>query len=273
MPSQAVDDLLWVVNSPSFVGGSQVAVTQTLDVADIDARHLESFLRVRPAHRVGRYFESLLHYWYEWLRGVEVVEAGLQIRDGKRTIGEIDFLYRNESEILVHCEASVKFFLHHQRDGLSDYPGPNASDDFERKAAKLFDQQLPLSEEHVPEVKLREAFVKGMVFYHWNAESPERRPERMAPDHLTGRWLRESELDVLAAQPGMVGLIAEKPHWLAPPHGLAVDVSTLATQLREHFNGERPHPVMLSLREQDAPGEAERVFAVSDRWPGSSTPS
>lgn len=268
MSSQAVEDLIWVINSPSLVTGENVASPHKLDRGDIDLERLEAFLGPQPVHRVGRYFESLLHYWLVHLRQVELIEAGLQIRDGKRTIGEIDFLYRNESGVLVHCEASVKFFLHYPRQGVSDYPGPNASDDFERKATKLFDQQLPLSKQHAPDVEVREAFVKGMIFYRWQQQSPAQRPARMSDDHLRGQWLRESELDMLAARPDTEGTIAEKPHWLAPALGPAMPAPELADRLRRHFASERPHPVMLCLRGTSGESvQSERAFVVNDRWP------
>jgi len=126
--SQAVQDLLWVINSPSFVGGPNVASIAPLAAEDIDTTSLDDFLAERgPVHRVGRYFEQLVHYWLCYVRGVELLGAGLQIRDGKRTIGELDFVYRDEHGTVVHCEVSVKFFLHHPRAGTSDFPGPNAS--------------------------------------------------------------------------------------------------------------------------------------------------
>jgi len=270
MASQAALDLLWLVNSPSFVTGDMVAAPHRLNSAEIDEVHLGDYLADRPVYRVGRYFENLLQYWLSHIRGVEIEAAGRQILDGKRTIGEIDFLYRNETDQLVHCEASVKFFLHHPIEGQSHYPGPNASDNFELKTAKLFDQQLPLSEVYVPEVELREAFVKGIVFYHVTADEPGERPGRMAADHLRGEWLRASELDLLTTRGDVVCAVAEKPNWLAPPTGPAFPPETLASELVTHFAGPRPHPVMVSLRDPETLDERARLFVVSDLWPARS---
>ena len=75
-PSQAVSDLLWVVNTPPLVQGANVAARATLDRDAIDSAHLDEFLAAQlgaDGYRVGRYFERLLHYWFVHGRGVEVV--------------------------------------------------------------------------------------------------------------------------------------------------------------------------------------------------------
>lgn len=266
--SQAVLDLLWVVNTPSFVCGDDVAAPATLSEADIDVKALDTFLETRQVHRVGRYFENLLHFWFAHVRQLEVVGAGVQLRDGKRTIGELDFLYRDETGTLIHCEAAVKYFLHHVRPDQSHYPGPNASDNFELKTNKLFDRQLPLSRAHYPEVQRREAFVKGMVFYHHGEPPPSELPPRMPTDHLRGSWMHAGELDHLAARPGLAGVVALKPHWLAAEtEAIVTPIPHLVTQLRSHFDSADAHPVMVSVRRGASAAEIDRLFVVADSWP------
>jgi hypothetical protein len=266
--SQAAQDLLWVINSPSFVCGDDVAASRPLTEREVDVGALESFLATRQEHRVGRYFENLLHFWFAHIRQVEIVGAGVQIRDGKRTIGELDFLYRDEAGALIHCEAAVKYFLHHVRPGQSHYPGPNASDNFELKTTKLFDRQLQLSRAHYPDVQRREAFVKGMVFYHHGEPPPSGLPLRMPSAHLRGSWMHAGEMDHLAARPGLGGVVALKPHWLAPEtEAIVTPIIDLVTQLRSHFDSADAHPVMVSVRSGASAAEIDRLFVVSDSWP------
>ena len=100
---QATLDLCWAVNSPSLVNGADVAPTPGIAVDEIDQEHLASFLsEQKPGHQVGRYFEQLIHYWLRHIREVEVVATGLPLKDGKITVGEIDFLFRDEFDTLVH---------------------------------------------------------------------------------------------------------------------------------------------------------------------------
>ncbi len=266
--TQAANDLLWAITSPSLVCGDQVAAVAEMVADDIDASSLNAFLATRPAHRVGRYFEHLVHFWLKEVRGVDVVGASVQLREGKRTVGELDFLYRDEAATFVHCEAAIKFFLHHPRPDGSDYPGPNASDDFENKTTKLFERQLPISREHFPDVERREAFVKGMIFYHLDHEPPAERPRRLSPDHLCGWWLRARELERLADRGDVVAAIVSKPFWLAPQVDAQLsEPAQLIGDLREHFDTGRAHPVMLSIRDASTSVEVDRMFAVSDAWP------
>jgi len=267
LTSQAALDLLWVVNSPSFVAGENVAPPMHLTAEMIDAEALNTFVATKKSHRVGHYFEALLHFWLACIRKVDMVGAGIQLRDGKRTIGEIDFLYRDEAGMLTHCEASVKFFLHHPRPDTSHFPGPNATDNFERKITKLFEQQLSASETTYPDVVQRHAFVKGIVFYHHDDALPAELPARMPTDHQRGRWLRACELDQLRGQEDVVGCIADKPHWLAPAEATPLmDMPDLCDQMDEHFEG-RAHPLMVSLRNPASGTETERLFVVSNTWP------
>lgn len=242
---------------------------------EIDADLLASFLVDRKSHRVGYYFEALLLFWLQHVRGVEIEGAGIQIRDGKRTVGELDLLFRDEAGRLTHWEASVKFFLHHPNTVGSHFPGPNARDSFEAKMTKLFDQQLPLSIEHRPEVTVRQACVKGAVFYHPAVARPVVLPDRMAADHGTGWWIRSSELALLDAGEWDAGAVAQKPHWLgAPPTEDLMVTTELVAHLRAHFAAVG-HPVMVWLMKGVTDS---RLFVVGDMWPehhasGSSGPS
>ena len=256
-----------VLQSPSLVGGAEAIGTVAIDEGSIDSAALEAFIAERPGHRVGRYFETLVHFWLKHVRKVEMVGAGVQIRDGKRTLGEIDFLFRDEEGRLNHCEAAVKFFLHHPSDSGSHFPGPNASDNFELKTDRLFGHQLHISEEHYPEVEVRMAFVRGQIFYKAGIDAPTSLPARMAPDHLRGTWLRESELANLDVYEDAVGRIADKPHWLAPVIGaLRLPMPELTSQLSAHF-ARSDHPVMVDIMTSDAGLEIQRLFVTSDLWP------
>lgn len=266
MEPQCVRDLRWVVETPSLIDGDNVVAPSTFNVGDIDPDELHRFLADRAGHRVGRYFENLILFWLTRIRQIDLVAHGHQIQDGTKTVGEIDFLFRDEAGRLNHCEAAVKFFLHHPHDGTSDYPGPNARDNFEKKVAKLFDKQLRVSEEYFPDVEVREAFVRGLIFYHPSIGEPETGPDRLSCSHLRGIWVRSSELQLLQKFDNCRGSILNKPLWLSHPDSSeCVSWSVLVDELTEHFAGS-DFPVMVSL--MDAPAsEVCRAFVVSDSWP------
>lgn len=236
-----------------------------MTMESVDQEHLATFLREQqPGYRVGRYFEQLIHYWLRHIREVEVIATGLQLKEGKVTVGEIDFLYRDESNTLVHCEASVKFFLCTPGSTPSEFPGPNARDNFEAKSTKLFEKQLPASVGRVEGIGARHGLVKGMIFYR-DGEPDVATPRRLAADHQRGRWLRANEASALQAADGLFS-IAAKPHWLAPQ----LDAQLLApdamvAHLTDHFLG-AAHPVMVSERSHDGT-EVDRWFVVPEQWP------
>lgn len=269
MRSQAIEDLLWVLQSPPLIVGANVVEPITVDADAIDAAELTEFLAMRPGHRVGKYFENLVLFWLERIRKVEIVATNIQIQDGTRTLGEIDFLFRDEQGNLNHWEASVKFFLHFPNDNGSHYPGPNASDNFERKITKLLERQLPISEIHYPDVTVRRAFVRGKLFYHSQIEQPSVLPDHMNPAHLRGRWIRQTELEALAQYKNATGHILWKPLWLtAPVTGDGSTIEELIGSLRDHF-AKSAYPVLISITQpgNTAAAEIERLFVVPSSWP------
>lgn len=280
MTSQAARDLIWTINSPSLIQSPRESYELELPAchaADFDADMLQTRLNAVPSQRVGRYFEHLVHFYLEAIRGFEIVERGLQIQEEGRTVGEIDFLFRDARGSVVHCEAAVKFYLYvpDPTDGGSHLPGPNATDNFERKMRRLFEHQLPLSEGRFPEVTRRKAFVKGYIFYHPLHRPPTSLPDQLSPNHLKGSWIRESELDLLddSSIPSMFRLV-RKPHWLSLEIAIATDDTLLTSEavkesLRCHFAARRtPQLVSVLTRREKFWHESNRVFVVSNQWPG-----
>ena len=279
MTSQAARDLIWTINSPSLIQSPQARNVLELPAcleSDFDADVLQTRLAAVPNHRVGRYFEHLVHFYLEAVRGFKIIERGLQIQKHGRTVGEIDFLFHDSSDSVVHCEAAVKFYLYvpESNDSGSHLIGPNAADNFERKMRRLFKHQLPLSEGRFPEVTRRAAFVKGCIFYHPLHDQPATLPGQLSPNHLKGSWIREAELNLLddSSTPAMFR-VARKPHWLSPGIAFASDDTLLTAgdikdSLRSHFAERRTPQLVSRLTEREEFWqESRRVFVVSDQWP------
>lgn len=263
-------DLRWVLASASLVDGSDAVPgsdSAALELGELTPAQLERLGETcGHQHRVGRYFEELVAFWLQEIRGVEVVAFGEQVRDGKRTIGELDCLFRDQDGVFTHWELAVKFFLHHPTSGdASDFPGPNATDNFERKAARLFEHQLPLSKLARPEVVRRQAFVRGCIMAHEGSAADYDLPVRLSREHERGWWLRAVEIaesPLLNADDHTAAVMA-KPHWLAHPV-THEPLGSVRDQLSAHFAGPA-HPVMMSVREPG--GECHRVVVVNDDWP------
>ena len=155
-----VRDLAWVMSSPSMLKDDapqhsvfteedcELLFDKALDKLyelENNPTHLLSYLERFPSQRVGRYFEILVQYWLEHLTEFEVIASNLQIHKGKRTLGEIDFLFSHDNQ-LIHWETAVKYFLQLTPDcDEQGYIGPNAADNLALKKARLLNIQLPRS--------------------------------------------------------------------------------------------------------------------------------
>lgn len=290
--TQLVRDLAWAVTSRSLLidcpmiddsiaeqtterGDSPQLARWQFDQTQIDPDHLSAFLAASPIRGVGRYFERLILYWLKYIRQFEIVANSLQLRDGKRTIGEIDFLFYDEQCRMTHWETAVKFYLHFPGRLLDDdqYIGPNATDTLERKTKRLLQHQLPRSQSYFPEVKVRAALVKGRIFYHPRQESRPELPSQLSPDHLRGLWIRNSELDALSSGPDVRFRRLHKPLWLSDEVGGVEDEDILSADdlgesLRKHF-ATSDRAVLISELTPSGQRfvESNRIFVVSDRWP------
>jgi hypothetical protein len=273
--SRQLRDLIWAVQSPSLISTFPTDTPTEFDPECVDCDHLQAFLAHPSGYRVGHYFERLILYWLRHIRQVEMIAHGLQVLAGKRTIGEIDFLFRDELGRLTHWEIAVKFYLHlpHQNSYASELIGPNAADTFEKKMARLFDHQLRLSLQTHPDVEIRQAFVKGRIFYHDQADTSERLPPLLSQSHLQNRWLFRSEVDSLPTGGRHTYRHLRKPNWISQATSQLDDPDLLHSTavveyLHSHF-ADRATPVLMSQldRSGDQWVEVERYFIVSDQWP------
>lgn len=268
-----VRDLMWAVNSPPLMDATHRAA-QSLQASDIDVEHLRDHFTRHRDRRVGRYFERLLAYWVRYIRRCEVVAHSLQLRDGKRTLGEIDLLFRDEQGRLNHWEVACKFYLQLDvEDGPTRYIGPNPNDSLQTKASRLLEHQLPLGLRHFPEIELQTAFVKGRIFYHWLGDSKGRAPNELTTDHLKGKWLWARELPELLGTNPLHYRILNKPFWLSdevidPSGDELLSPGEASRVLGNHFR-DRATPILISGFQDglSLERECERWFVVPNQWP------
>lgn len=288
--NRSVSDLAWAINSNPLIAGTPGNTKDHADLAGtgllplepfrvdpeyVDPEHLEEFLAAHQTGRVGRYFELLVLYWLQHIRQVEILAHSLPIRDGKRTLGEIDILFRDELDRLTHWELAVKFYLYlpGSNAGHSRFIGPNAADTLEQKLHRLFGHQLPLSVGRFQDVKVREAFMKGRLFYHPCLALPHRFNRPLSSDHLRGSWIRCSELDLLESTKDIFYRVLYKPFWLGEEKFHQVGEEVLMTDeiccfLEKHFSRSQHSVLLCKFRHgSESTREVDRVFVVSDRWP------
>ena len=263
-------DFSWLISCPSLLIGREAKGTsEPWDHLKLDFKPAEDFLESKAAYRVGYYAEALINVWLESLVSPDEIKRSIQIQEGSKTVGELDFLYRIGS-VFHHLEVALKFYLYCPEENHtgSHLVGPNSADTFERKRDRFFQHQLPLGRERFSEVTCSEIMMKGMIFYPPVIEDMIVSPEGLNPDHRRGRWVHESEVGWIETVPGICGAsLLEKPFWLSGiPYSKSPATAVQAVQ--EHFEKCR-HPLLLSLKDENG-SEIERVFVVADEWPAKS---
>lgn len=272
-PSQLVADLRWAIGTPSLIVDG--VGPSTIEESLIDERELAQSLDKRTDHRVGRYFERLIYFWLTRIRRLDAVRFAMPLKKGNRTIGELDFLFRDESGDWTHMETAVKFFLQYSDPQMpSCYVGPNPSDHFEKKYRRLIDHQLPLSRSAFPEVRHRLPLVKGRIFYHRGKPQDDIvDPAGLAPDHLRGTWIHRREWDWLRCRDrDHRYLVLEKPHWLAPPRYRSGEprlssIDRLRQEVDHSLAARRAVQASCLKVDGGIAEEIDRLFIVPDDWP------
>jgi len=298
-----VRDLAWVLLVPDLIRmpwpgrpgrdilglADDERAARWLDTLEAWPQPLERCIGKALKGRMGLYHERLWQFLLAWAPGTELLAHNLRILEDKRTLGELDLLYREEdSETIVHLEVAIKFYL-----GLTEGPGdaesqarwigPGGADSLAGKREHLHRHQLRLAEHPAA----REAIVArlgesrvgadrplrltprvaipGVLFTPWHRPLPP--PREATPDHLRGHWLFWHDWHRFRASlpRGTQGTWLTKPHWLALPRTESlVALDELATRLAKHFRLPGA-PVKIALWHPDAGWR--RLFVVADDWP------
>lgn len=256
----------------------QVRIGATLDRWALRPEEGPAFLREPPPQRLGLYFEQLYECLMTELLGWEKVVNNLPIRGQGRTLGELDFIFRNPgTDQLEHHEIAVKFYLGHPSpDGMEPlWYGPNARDRLDLKTRHLREHQSRLT--HRPETvealrargidtpRTARVIMPGYLFYPWQEEYPA--PAQAPVDHLRGHWLYREDIERVDTRHWVP---LKKPHWLGP--WLQTDApeteATDAALEQIHLRG-TPRLFATLIQDQDSGQwiENERFFVVPKSWP------
>lgn len=252
--------------------GLQHETATFLAELDRDPEPLLATLHLTSFTRLGRYAESLLALYLQ-NRGV-LVAHGVQVRDGKNTIGEFDFLLHSRED-LVHWEFATKFYLLESSGAGHDadyFVGPNLADTLGAKMDKIFGRQLKLSAHPAAATYLpapiakAQALVKGWLFYK-NDEALKWPIPGLADVHCRGFWCAcEAVKNLGAARYAVLSRL----QWLAPARLKLADTMTqdeLLVRLGRHFMDDTM-PVLVALMQANGAEalEVDRGFIVPDDW-------
>ena len=281
-----VRDLAWALSSPPLLQRSDPHLRwlenrwfsqisrqygDVLEQLDKDPRPLQEMVDARKDRRLGNYFETLWRFWLNSNRRYRLLFANLPLHCGSRTLGEFDFLVKdNETGKTLHWEIAVKFYL-----GVADtshpanWLGPGQRDRLDIKTNRLLNHQGRLS--HRPEaVQLLEQLgiqidetwliLKGRLFYPVGVNA--NAPHGAYPGHLRGFWINQHSISSLETS---CWLPLERHQWLAPLARIDPAICLDSRTLIEKWQHTTPqYPVCIARVSEGV--EVERGFVVTDKW-------
>ncbi len=295
-----VRDLAWCLTSPAIyrLGDRQQPASlfnssrqlwYWLSKLDHQPEPLYQAIAGQRSHRIGIYFETLLHFALRHYLQPERLYYALPVRQQGHTLGEYDFLLRRRTDAaLWHIEVCIKFYLGLPGpQGSTDWVGLNRHDRLLSKRDKMLYQQLQLSRHPCARQQLRQmgeqvgaksAMMHGRLFYPF--DKPEIRPPKCVQQrHLRGWWIRQSRQQHLLQRGNHSGQRLDetmlvrltKRQWLAP---LAPDDAQFAAQQAAEQRSQKQWPPSSDQAEMVARlintplgwREHDRGVLVPDRW-------
>lgn len=288
---RCVADLAWAVSSPSLLQYQQHdcawfsdawyleqyrVIEEQLRQLDRDPARLEQLLAAQKDQRLGNYFETLWAYALELHPRYQLIERNLQIHDGERTLGEMDFIVHDQlSGRCAHWELAIKFYL-----GIGNtrnhaaWHGPGKKDRMDLKVEHLLSRQVLLSNHPVARSLLEQrgieiddcaVILKGRLFYPWQQHGAEQFPLSANPSHPSGYWLtREQLLESYDCEARFEPLIGSG--WMAKnPTILESDGYSIDSLMALVDAGQYRLP--LHVVRLEGASERERLFIVDNNWP------
>lgn len=116
----------------------------------LSALHLKTVLdfELPTKLRLGHLVEKMVAELIKSSSNYKVLYENIQIKDGKNTIGELDFIIQHIStKQVIHLELAYKFYLYDptiSSETINNWIGPNRNDSLREKLDKLKNKQFPL---------------------------------------------------------------------------------------------------------------------------------
>lgn len=258
-----------------------------LDELDNNPQRLIEHINNGNNHLLGKYFESLVEYWLKFSTDKQLLAHNLQVFKGRNTIGEFDFVYRELSNNKVyHLECAGKFYIAHKN--ISDHTnfiGPNAIDNLERKISKIINEQTLLGQtqqgkealliEDIEDDVFPKIFFKGYLFYNADLFLSDTfvPPINSIQGHPKGWWIYAKDIDYFLSQRTSKWTVVERSGWISKVilfnKRLVLSNKDLEERLKAYFS-DNSYPLLiaeLKETEQNQFEEISRGFVVHDTWP------
>lgn len=151
---------------------------------------LLNFLQKLKSTRLGLRFEMFIWFWLldHAYHPYELLGHSIQKIDGRKTVGELDFVLRNTATAEIeHWEVALKYYLAEGDFSLPYWYGLNRSDTLSRKLNHFTQKQFQFADALGQTIQRRFCILKGQLYLpEFSLRSP--LPDWVNPARRIGHW-------------------------------------------------------------------------------------
>ncbi|MGF1729587.1 DUF1853 family protein [Photobacterium kasasachensis] len=246
------NDINAVLTSPSLTDGPPSVASESWLSAFRAEAEIPEHAEYQGNRRLGFYYQWLWQQLIEAHPHYRLVAEEVQLTWNKQTLGAVDFLVMNTvTNQLEHWEVAIKFYLAYQH----SWPGPNASDNLDKKTARMLEHQLTLCDHpafrqqlapYFGQPAVKRLIMQGRLFYPHDKNTAGS-SIAINPHALVGTWCYQSQ----ASDRQLKQL--RKTHWISPPR--YQDLNTYLDTSE------------LSIPTQAVSPDNQVWFVMPDHWP------
>ena len=226
--------------------------------------------KLRLGHQMEQVCKQVLAYGDTY----RILVHNLPVRNGKQTLGEIDFILQGQrSQQPVHVELTYKFYIIDPKisEPIHQLMGPNRRDMFFTKMEKIKNDQFSLLHSEAGRKALAElgidssgirhkACFKAQLFEPYKSRPLSIRP--LNPNCIIGFWLRLHDFQSDAFK-AFQFYIPYKSEWVVAPHSNVVWTTHFETLLEINLRLIKQNAPMVWMKKSE--NEYEKFFVVW--WP------
>lgn len=156
---------------------------------DQQPKPLLDFVAMLKSTRLGLRFEMLVWFWLldDAYHPYQLLGHSIQMIDGPRTIGELDFLiFNRDLKRVEHWEVAVKYYLAEHDYSLQHWYGLNRSDRLARKLKHFTEKQFQFKQALHHEIEARFCILKGQLYRAQHSAAS--LPTWVNPSRRLGTW-------------------------------------------------------------------------------------
>lgn len=257
------------LNTPPIWVKAQFGIQQfdfpQVDLSDFSPTPIPQ--KIRLGHQMEHVCKQLLDH----SKNYDVLLHNLPVREGKQTIGEIDFMLKEtDSQQVIHVELTYKFYIIDSEisEPIHQLMGPNKRDMFFTKMEKIKNAQFgllhsqagskALAEYNIDHTEIHhQACYKAQLFEPYGSEALHLRP--LNSNCIVGYWLRMADLQTDTFKQHKF-YIPFKSQWVIAPHAQVEWTSHYETLLEINLRLIKQNAPMVWMKKSET--EFEKFFVV-----------